>query len=48
MAHPLPESSEQHPSNPRHGTEEFATRLFSVIMFGICAVILLMAVFGDW
>jgi hypothetical protein len=28
--------------------EEFAGRLFSVVMFGICAVILLIAVLRDW
>lgn len=48
MAHSLPETHEEHPSNPRPGSEKFTARLFSVIMFGICGVILMMAVFGDW
>lgn len=48
MAHPLPDSNTPLSPIARPGREEFGARLFSVVMFGVCAVILLMAIFGDW
>ncbi len=48
MAHVLPESKERHSSDDLPTGEELATRLFSLIMLGVCAVILLMAAFGGW
>jgi hypothetical protein len=48
MAHSLPDSNDQHESVRQPTGEEFATRLFSIVMLGVCAVILLMVVFGDW
>jgi hypothetical protein len=48
MAHSLPDSNDQHPSDPQPTGEELAVRLFSLVMFGVCAVILLMVAFGDW
>lgn len=48
MAHSLPDSKDQHSSTPPPGAEEFAARLFSVVMFGVCGAILLMAIFANW
>ena len=46
MAQSKQESDEQD-SSMKTTTEERATRLFSLVMFGVCATILLMTIIGD-
>jgi hypothetical protein len=47
MVQSIPESNESDSSAKPTG-EELATRLFSLVMFGVCATILFMIIMGDW
>lgn len=47
MVQSIRESNESDSSAKPTG-EELATRLFSLVMFGVCATILFMIVMGDW
>jgi hypothetical protein len=47
MARSIHEADEKgSPENPTG--EELATRLFSLVMFGVCATILLMIIMSGW
>ena len=47
MAQSIQDSEEhEEPVNPTG--EELATRLFSLVMLGVCATILMMIIMGDW
>ena len=39
---------DEHDSSENPTGEELATRLFSLVMFGVCATILLMIIMGGW
>ena len=47
MAQSIQKSDEQDSSMKATG-EELATRVFSLVMFGVCATILLTIILGDW
>ncbi len=47
MARSIRESDEQD-SSMKTTAEEFATRLFSLVMLGLCATILAMIILGEW
>lgn len=47
MAQSVQHSNDHQSPTPPTG-EELATRLFALVMFGVCATILLMIVMGDW
>ena len=47
MANSLIESNDHPAPDTEVTSEDFATRLFSIVMFGVCAVILLMVVFAN-
>jgi hypothetical protein len=47
MARSNRKADERNSSSKATG-EEFYTRLFSLVMFGVCAAILLIVILGDW
>ena len=47
MAQSIHDSNEQESAGNPTG-EQLAARLFSLVMFGVCATILGMIVMGDW
>ncbi len=47
MVHSIPESKEQHLPIAHARREEIAAHLFSLVMFGVCAGILLVTVLWD-